>query len=86
MRPDTIRKHLRRHPFQPIRIHLSDGSSYEVRHSEFAYVTRTEVVIGIDAANDDLPESSVYCDPIHVTRIEPIRKANNRAPKRRPKN
>ena len=72
MRPDEIRAHLRREPFRPIRIYISDGSSYDVRHPELMFVSRAEVVIGLDAGDDELPERSVYCDPLHITRIEPV--------------
>jgi hypothetical protein len=72
MRPVEIRSHLRRQPFRPIRIYISDGSSYDIRHPELALVTRTEVIIALDAGDDEIPERSVYCDPIHVTRIEPL--------------
>ena len=43
-----------------------------MRHPELMFVGRTEVVIGLDPGTDVIPERSVYCDPIHVTRIEPI--------------
>ena len=72
MRPDEIRAHLHKRPFQPIRIFVSDGSSYDVRHPEMMFVTRREVVIGLDAGDDRIPERSAYCDPVHITRIEPI--------------
>ncbi len=72
MRPDEIRAHLRREPFRPIRIFISDGSSYDVRHPELMFISRTEVVIGLDAGEDELPERSVSCDPRHITRIEPV--------------
>jgi len=35
-------------------------------------ITRTEVVIALDPGDDEIPERSAYCDPIHITRIEPI--------------
>ncbi len=70
MRPDEIRAHLRKQPFLPIRIYVSDGSSYEVRHPEMMFVTRAEVIIGL--GDDDMPERCVYCDPLHITRIEPL--------------
>ena len=82
MGPGEIKKHLRRRPFQPFRVFVSDGSSYDVRHPELAYVSRSEVVIGLDAANGDLPDRSIYIAPLHVTRIEPIDGAKAR---RRPK-
>jgi len=72
MRPTDIRAHVRRQPFRPIRIYLSDGSEYDVRHPEMMLVTRTEVVICLDLGEHDLPENAVYCDPVHITRIQPI--------------
>ena len=72
MRAEEIRKHVRVQPFRPIRVYVSDGASYDVRHPEMMYVSRTEVIIGLDAENGDIPERSVYCDPVHITRIEPL--------------
>ncbi len=72
MRADELRAHLRRRPFRPIRVYISDGSSYDVRHPELMFVTRSEVVIALDPGNDAVPERSVYCDPVHITRIEPL--------------
>lgn len=63
---------MRRAPFRPIRIYVSDGSFYDVRHPEIAAVNHTEVVIGLQVGDDDLPERFAYCDPLHITRIEPI--------------
>ncbi len=59
MRADEIRVHLRRELFRPIRVYISDGSSYDVRHPELMFVTRTEVVIALDPGNDEIPERSV---------------------------
>ena len=80
MRADEITRHLRRQPFRPIRVFISDGAWYDVRHPELMYVARSEVVIGLDPGTDVIPESSVYCDPIHITGIEPI---NGKRPARR---
>lgn len=83
MRPEAIRVHLRRLPFRPIRVFLSDGSHYDVRHPDFMYVSRSEVVIALDPGNDDVPERSAYCDPIHITRIEPLEGDRRARPRRR---
>lgn len=72
MRADDIRSHLRRQPFQPIRVYISDGSKYDVRHPELMLVTRTEVVIALDPGSDKVPEHKVFCDPVHITQIEPV--------------
>ncbi len=72
MRADEIRSHLRRKPFLPLNIHMSDGSSYPVRHPALAFVTRRDLVIALDPGDDRIPDRSVYRDPMHVTRIEPL--------------
>jgi hypothetical protein len=72
MTPNNIVDHLRRVPFRPLRFYISDGSSYEVHHPEMAIVTLMEVAIAIASSKGELPERMVYCDPRHITRIEPI--------------
>ena len=47
MTPEAIHKHLRRQPFQPFKIFLSDGAVHEVRHPEMVFVMRREVVIAL---------------------------------------
>jgi hypothetical protein len=76
MRPDDISTHIRKQPFRPLLVHLSDGTSYHVRHPDFMLVTRSEVIIALDLGSDVLPERYVYCDPVHITRIEPFREGN----------
>ena len=64
---------LKRWPFEPFRICMSDGSTYEIRHPELVFVTRSDVLVGIGCQNGGLPHESAFLDPIHVTRIIPIR-------------
>ena len=82
MRPVQVRDHLQIQPFRPIRVHISDGSSYDIRHPEMAYVTATQVMIALEMSVEDLPDKVVFCDPVHITRIEPL---NAVRPKPRPK-
>lgn len=72
MSPAKISEQLHREPFRPFLIHLSDGSSYEVRHPEMALVTRNTVAVAVDAGNADLPEDMVLCDPLHITKLAPL--------------
>ena len=72
MRPKDIKAHLRKQPFQPIRVYVSDGSHYDVRHPEMMMVGQTEVVIGLGPSEEKVFEEFAYCDPVHITRIEPI--------------
>ncbi len=39
MTSEEVRKHLRANPFQPFTVHLADGRSFDVLHSEFMAVS-----------------------------------------------
>ena len=80
MRPSQIRDHLKTQPFRPIRVHISNGSSYDIPLPEMAYVTASQVMIALEMSEDDLPDRVVFCDPVHITRIEPL---DGTEPKRR---
>ena len=58
MRPDDILDMLRRQPFLPFRLYLSNGTTYDIRHPEIALVTRAAIVIGIPgtASPEDYPD------------------------------
>jgi hypothetical protein len=81
MRPAQILALQRRQPFEVLRIQLSDRQSYEVRHPEMMAVTETTVFICLDPGPDGVPKRSVYCDPRHITQVEPLR--DGRKPRRR---
>ena len=72
MTAETIQEHLRRRPFQPLRVFLSDGSAHEVRHPEMALLTRREGIIAVPQHARRLPSRAVTCDVLNVTRTEPI--------------
>lgn len=71
MRYDEVRAALRRRPFEPFRVILSSGNAYEIRHPEFALVTRTSLFVG-EPSGEEIPERLVPCDLLHVTTIEPV--------------
>ena len=72
MRMQELQDTLKKTPFEPFRIRLSDGQSYDVRHPEFAGLTRHSLYVGVSADEDDAPERMVQCDLLHVVTIEPI--------------
>ncbi len=81
MTPEAIQKHLLRQPFRPFRVFLSDGAECEVRQPEMVLVMRREVVIALPKPGEQFSRHAVYCDPLHITRIELInsRKADPRS-------
>jgi hypothetical protein len=66
-----IRAYLQAKPFKPFRLFLSDGSSHEVPHPEFAWVFGSTVFVGVAAKSTRAPEEFVkQIAVLHVTRIE----------------
>jgi hypothetical protein len=73
VRPEDIRDFLQKKPFQPFRLTLTDGRTYEVRHPELAMVGRSIVAIGVPAAGDPQPvfDRLVTVSLLHIMQIEP---------------
>lgn len=72
MRQQEVRDALRKMPFQPFRVHLSNGHSYDVRHPEFAALTRLSIFVGLPLRDDGVPDRMIECDLLHVVALEPI--------------
>jgi hypothetical protein len=72
MTVQTFRDLLAQRPFKPFRLVMSSGQTYEVRHPEMAWLTRTSILVGIDSADDGIPAEFKICSLLHVTAIEPL--------------
>jgi hypothetical protein len=46
MNAETLREMLRRRPFRPFEVRMSSGDVYQVRYPDFAFVLKTNLVIG----------------------------------------
>lgn len=68
----TFRDLLTRQPFQPFRLVMSSGLAYEVRHPEMAMLTRTCLLVGVDAPEDGIPAEFKICSLLHVATVEPL--------------
>jgi hypothetical protein len=73
MRHEELHEVARRQPFQPFRIHLSTGATYDIRHPDLIMVGRRSAVIGI--ANE--PDRMVYdrsfmVDLLHIVGVEEL--------------
>ena len=75
MRLTQIRSQLERQPFRPFRICLSDGSHHDVRNPNLVFLTRSTVMIGVLEDDEGFPDRVVYCDALHISRLEPIEPA-----------
>jgi hypothetical protein len=72
MTVQTFRDLLQQRPFKPFRLVMSSGTTYEVRHPETAYLTRTALLVGIDEADDGIPADFRICSLLHVAAVEPL--------------
>jgi hypothetical protein len=76
MTVQTFRELLSRRPFHPFRLVMSSGQAYEIRHPEMALLTRTDILVGTDIAEDGVPAEFKICSLLHVTAVEPLNGAS----------
>ncbi len=76
MSPEQLRQSLRAAPFQPFRIHLADGRSFDVPHPEFASLSPTGRTVLVFSAGSELAEA---IDVPLVVSLAPIDESESRA-------
>jgi hypothetical protein len=73
MIPEELRDSARQKPFQPFRIVLTDGETYEIRHPDLLWVGQRTAYVGLTGSpGQTFFERSVKIDLLHISRIEPI--------------
>lgn len=77
MRVQVFRELLTRQPFRPFRLVMSSGQSYEVRHPEMAFLTRSDMLIGVGETEEGVPAEFRICSLLHVATIEPLQVVSN---------
>ena len=77
MTVQTFRDLLTARPFKPFRLVMSSGQTYEVRHPEMAWVTKSDILVGIDIEDDLVPAEFKICSMLHVTAVEPLEPTAN---------
>lgn len=77
MRPEEIREFVRRQPFKPSRMTLTDGRTYDVAHPDMAMFGYGSVAVGLPHPGDDDPiyDRLVTMSLLHIMQIEPIASA-----------
>jgi hypothetical protein len=79
MRAEELTQIVRRQPFVPFRLFLTDGRTYDIRHPEFIWVQRARV----DVALDPDPKTGVidrvdFLSLLHIVRVEDIEASKTR--------
>jgi len=78
MTVQTFRELLAQRPFRPFRLVMSSGQVYEVRHPEMAWLTRTDLLVGVDQTEDGVPAEFKICSLLHITAVEPLNLAESK--------
>jgi hypothetical protein len=73
MRPEELLELLRRRPFIPVRLHMTDGQTHDIRHPDLVMVFRSRATIGVtpDPATGVL-ERAEHCSLLHIVRVEEL--------------
>lgn len=73
MPPEDLLDFVRKRPCVPFRIHVSDGTIYEIRHPELAMIGVESAVIGLPSdTKEELYRRTETVALSHVVRLEPI--------------
>jgi hypothetical protein len=72
MTVQTSRDLLTQRPFKPFRLVMPSGHAYDVRHPEMAFLTRSDILLGVDEADDGVPADFKTCSLLHVSAVEPL--------------
>lgn len=62
-------------PFRPFKVHMTDGSIYDVPNHDAAFVTQSKIEIGLDLNKDGIARRSVHCAILHITQVEELQAA-----------
>ena len=70
MNMETIREWLRREPFEPFVIRMSNGEVHQVRHPENVALAKTRIIVTYPEA-----DRAVHCSLVHINSIEAMQPA-----------
>ena len=72
MSPGEILADLRKQPFEPFKLHITDGTTHEIRHPDQCLVLTTAVIVGTPTAPDSPHERSMKIDCRHIVKLESL--------------
>ena len=70
MTADAFGEILKRAPFEPLRVVMSSGESYDVMDPEMLLVTAKCLVLALPDSSQPEGERLAFCSYIHVTHVE----------------
>ena len=70
MDAEDVKKLLTKQPFQPLRLHLFDGSRVEIVHPELAVLYRFRLVVNIRGHDPVIMEDDIHISLMHIVKAE----------------
>ncbi|MGQ9573993.1 MAG: hypothetical protein ACUVUC_01620 [Thermoguttaceae bacterium] len=73
MAPEQLRDLLRQQPFEPIRLMMTDGTGYDIRHPDLLWAGRRSAMVGLTGQPGQIfYQRAVKVDLLDVIRVEPL--------------
>ena len=86
IRTEDILDLLRKQPFEPFRICMTDGRAYDVTHPELCLPGRNKVHVGVpDPRQKRFVMRVDQCALVHIVRFEPLNGVHSRRQQRKRK-
>jgi hypothetical protein len=80
MQRETLREWLKRQPFQPFRVYLADGRTFDVRHPRTNVLAQTFIKIGIPEPNSTNPLLCDHAEYVPLTQITHLESLSTTSP------
>jgi hypothetical protein len=73
MNQEDLRDLLRARPFHPFRLHLTDGSTFDIAHPDLMIPGRRAAVLGVGGQPElGMPDRFVTITLLHIVRVETL--------------
>ncbi|MBI4581444.1 MAG: hypothetical protein HY718_17205 [Planctomycetes bacterium] len=72
MTADALKPMLTRQPFEPVRVKMSSGEVFEIRHPEMAMLTKSGLVITLLDPDGSPSDRVEYCSFLHIAGVETV--------------
>lgn len=73
MSAEELRDSLRQRPFEPFRLVLTDGASFDIRHPDLLWVGQRSAYVGLTGQpGQTFFERAAKVDLLHISRLEPL--------------
>jgi hypothetical protein len=72
MTAQTFRDLLAQRPFKLFRLIMSSGQTYEVRRPQMAWLTHTDILVGVSETEEGVPAEFRICSLLPMATVEPV--------------